>query len=704
MKIYFIGIVIFLGLIIACSVSKRWSYPEAKKENIVENYHGTMVADPYRWLENPDAPETIKWVEAENKLTKNFINKIKVRKKIEERLTELWNFPKYGIPIKRGTRYFFSKNDGLQNQDIIYMQESLDGEAKIVIDPNKFSEDGTIALSGRTFSENGRYMSYALSKSGSDQQEIFIHDIDTGIDFDEKLKWCKFSNMAWTHNHKGFYYNRFPNPETVPKEDRNKYSKIFYHKIGTPQSDDILVYEDPNHKEWLFYPFLSEDGKYLFLHISKGTDTENRIYYRKENSSDDFIKLLDKADAYYGFIDNQGPYFYFQTNLNAPRYKIIAIDIRNPEPQNWKEIIPQQDDVIQFATVVNNQLLVGYLHNAHHKLKIYNMDGSFDREIEFPEIGSITAIGGRKVDTEMFIGYTSFLFPTRIYRYDFKTDELSIFRDSKINFDASKYETKQIFYKSKDGTRIPMFITHKKGLKLNGNNPTLLYAYGGFNISITPNFAVKNLIWIENGGVYASANLRGGGEYGEKWHKAGMLENKQNVFDDFISAAEWLIENGYTSTSKLAIDGASNGGLLTAACLIQKPDLYGAVISRVPVIDMLRYHKFTVGHFWTGEYGNAEKNPEHFNFMYKYSPLHNVKEGVTYPPTLITTADTDDRVAPAHAKKFAATLQEKDSGKNPILIRIETKAGHGAGKPTSKIIEEIADVYAFLFKILNISE
>ena len=677
---------------------KRFDYPVAKKVNVVNNYHGVEVADPYQWLEDPDDNETLSWVEAQNKLTFDYIRSDAAYERLKKRLTELWNYPKYSAPRKRGERYFFSKNDGLQNQSVIYMQQSLESEPAVVIDPNKLSEDGTVALSNLTLSEDGILLAYGLSSSGSDRQEIKVRDVDSGSDYDEVLQWCKFTSIAWKHDNSGFFYNRFPEPGTVPKEDENNYSRVYWHKLSTEQSEDKLVYERPDDKELGFSPFITDDGEYLVLYVWKGTSPKNRIYYRKVNSKGPFIKLLDKADANYVPVHNVGSIFYFKTDLDAPRGRIITIDLNKPDGENLGEIVPQQEDVISFVIVVNNQLVVCFMHDAHHKLKVYDLDGTFVRDIELPTIGSIYGLSGNYNDTEMFVTFASFLYPTTIFHYDFKTNELTTFRKPEIDFDPSRYETKQIFYNSKDGTRIPMFITHKKDLKLNGNNPTLLYGYGGFNASITPHFSISRLIWLEKGGVYAVANLRGGNEYGELWHEAGMLDKKQNVFDDFIAAAEWLINNKYTNTTKLAINGGSNGGLLVAACMNQRPELFGAVLCQVPVTDMLRYHKFTVGRYWVPEYGNAEENEEHFKFLYAYSPLHNVQENVEYPPTLVTSADTDDRVVPAHAKKFVATLQEKYKGRNPILLRVETKAGHGAGKPTTKRIEEYSDIYNFLFK------
>jgi prolyl oligopeptidase len=689
--------------------SQKLKYPVAKTDNVVDDYFGTKVADPYRWLENPDSPETQAWVAAENKLTYDFLKAIPQREKIKAKLTRLWSYPRYSVPYKINGRYFFSKNDGLQNQSVIYMQESLEGEPVIVIDPNTFSADGTVALTSEAYSEDGKILAYGISKSGSDWQEIKVLNIDTDREYDEVLDWCRYSSIAWRHDNQGFYYDRYPDSGSVAEEDRINYNRVYWHKLGTPQSADKLVYERPEDKELGFSPFISDDGKYLFLYVWRGTDEKNRIYYKGVGSQGDFIRLLDKADASYSFIDNLDTIFYFRTNLDSPKGKIIAINIKNPEKENWKEIIPEQKDVLEFAVMVNNQLVTIYMQDAKNKMMLYDLDGTFIKEIELPDLGSIIGISGeiedgiygRKKDKEMFFRFTSFMYPYTIFRYDFTGDKLSVFRAPEIDFDLSGYESKQVFYSSKDGTRVPMFIVHKKGLKLDGNNPVLLYGYGGFNLGITPYFSISRLVFLENGGVFAVANLRGGNEYGEEWHQGGMLGKKQNVFDDFISAAEWLIQNKYTNSKKLAILGGSNGGLLVAACMVQRPELFGAVVCENALTDMLRYQKFTVGRYWVSEYGNAEENPEQFKFLYAYSPYHNVKKGVVYPPTLITTADTDDRVVPAHAKKFSAALQSATAGDNPILIRVETKAGHGGGKPTSKIIEESSDIYAFLFKILG---
>jgi len=677
-------------------------YPPARKDSTIDIYHGIEVADPYRWLEGPDSNETQTWVAQQNKLTADFLATFTAKDKIKARLTNLYNYPRYSAPHKKNSRYFFWKNDGLQNQSVLYMQKTLQGEPAVVINPNLLSQDGTIALTTTAFSKDGTLLAYGLSESGSDRQKIKIHNVDSRRDYHETIQWCRFAKIAFKHNNEGFFYNRFPDPNTVSPEDQTNYNKVYWHKLGTDQAADKLIYERPDDKELSFAPLITEDGKFLILDVHRGSDTKNRIYYRPVQSTEPFIRLLDDADASYEFIANIGSVFYFNTDLEAPRRHIIAIDVNNPGRENFRQIIPEQRDVIDYAAFINNHFVIAYMHDVHHLLKIYDHSGNFVRQIPLPTLGTVTGLSGKQNDTEMFFAFTSFLFPAAIYRYDFTNDKLAVFRKGEIDFDSSLYQTKQVFYHSKDGTRIPMFITHKKNLKLNGSNPTLLYGYGGFYNCQRPSFSVATLTWLEQGGVYAVANIRGGAEYGENWHKAGMLDKKQNVFDDFIAAAEWLIENKYTNPKKLAIKGGSNGGLLTAACMLQRPDLFGAVICQVPVIDMLRYHKFTVGRYWIPEYGNAEADPNQFRFLYAYSPLHNVKDGAEYPPILVTSADTDDRVVPSHSKKIVATLQAKAARKNPVLLRVETKAGHGRGKPISKKIEELTDVYAFLFKILKI--
>ncbi|MBC8075802.1 MAG: S9 family peptidase, partial [Chloroflexales bacterium] len=553
------------------------------------------------------------------------------------------------------------------------------------------------------YSHDGALLAYGTSSGGSDWQEIRVRRVDDGTDFPEVIRWCKFSGIAWKHDGSGFYYNRLPEPGSVPPEDASNYWRVYWHQLGSEQREDRLVYEQPDTPELRFSPFITDDGAYLVLHVSRGTDPTNRVYYRPVESNGPFVRLLDDNDARYSFVDNVGARFFFHTDLEASRGRIIAIHLERPERDHWQEIVPERGEVISFATAVGERLVVAYMRDAHHELRLFDLVGTERGEIALPAPGTIIGLHGRRDDDEMLFGFQSFLYPTLIYRYEVASATLTLFRKAEVSFPVEAYETRQVFYASKDGTRVPMFVTHRRGLELNGDNPTWLYGYGGFNVSVMPYFAVSWLLWLEQGGVLAVANLRGGGEYGEEWHRAGMLAKKQNVFDDFIAAGQWLVSSGYTRPERLAISGGSNGGLLVAACMLQHPELFGAVVCQVPVIDMLRYHRFTIGRYWAGEYGNAEENAEHFAFMYAYSPLHNARAGVNYPPTLVTSADTDDRVVPAHAKKFAATLQHAYKGDNPILIRIETRAGHGLGKPTAKVIEELTDIYTFLFQTFNIS-
>jgi prolyl oligopeptidase len=685
-------------------LQKPLIYPTISRSNQVDEYHGTIVADPYRVLEDPDTEETKTWIEAQNQVTFTYLNEIPAREDIKQRLTKLWDYEKYGTPFKEGDNYFYFKNDGLQNQSVLYTLPTLDGQPRVLLDPNKLSEDGTVALSGISISENGQLLAYGLSISGSDWQEWKVRDITTGADLQDHLQWIKFSGASWTHDHQGFFYSRYDEPNEKTKlEDVNYYQKLYYHQLGTPQSEDILIYHRPEQKEWGFGGSVTEDGKYLIISVWLGTDSKNLVFYKDlTNPQGEVIELINKFEADYSFIGNDDNVFYFRTDLNAPKGKVIAIDIQNPTLGNWPEIIPQAVETLESVSILNNQFVADYLQDAHSQIKIFDLQGNLITEVELPGIGSVSGFSGKRHDTETFYSFTSFTTPGTIYRYDMKIGKSEIFRQPQVDFNADDYETKQIFYTSKDGTKLPMFITHKKGIKLDGNNPTYLYGYGGFNISLTPSFSVSLLIWLEMGGVYAVPNLRGGGEYGEEWHKGGMKEKKQNVFDDFIAAAEWLITSKYTQPAKLAIGGGSNGGLLVGACMTQRPDLFGAALPAVGVLDMLRFHKFTIGWAWVPEYGSAE-NAEDFPILSAYSPLHNLKPGTAYPATLITTADHDDRVVPAHSFKFAAALQAAHNGGAPVLIRIETKAGHGAGKPTTKIIEEAADKWGFLVRVLGIS-
>ena len=684
----------------AIFMTKTNNYPPARKSNQVDDYHGVKVADPYRWLEDLDSEETRQWVEAENKLTFSFLNSIPERAGIRDRLTKLWDYERYGVPFKEGNRYFYTRNSGLQNQSVLYTVDTLDAQPQEVLDPNVLSADGTVAVSGMEASHDGKLLAYSLSASGSDWQEWKVRDVATGKDLSDDLKWVKFSGVSWTRDGKGFFYSRYDEPKSETLKATNYFQKIYYHKLGTPQAEDVLVYERPDQKEWLFAGSVTEDGNYLIINVSEGTDVKSRIYYKDLNAKDaPVVKLLDDFDAAYTFVGNEGTRFWFQTDLQASRGKVIEIDVAKPERSNWKVIVPESKETLQGTTLVNHKFVLNYLKDAYTQVKIYDTTGKFVNEIAFPGIGTAEGFGGKASDKETFYAFTGFTTPTTIYRYDFTTGKSTIFRQPKVDFNPNDFETKQVFYTSKDGTKVPMFITYKKGLKLDGNNPTYLYGYGGFNISLTPGFSVGNLVWMEMGGVYAQPNLRGGGEYGEEWHQAGTKLKKQNVFDDFIAAAEWLIANKYTSTPKLAIGGGSNGGLLVGAALTQRPDLFGAAIPAVGVMDMLRFQLFTIGWAWVSDYGSSA-NPDEFKALYAYSPLHNIKPGTSYPPTLITTADHDDRVWPGHSFKFAATLQAAQAGDAPILIRIETKAGHGAGKPTSKLIDEVADRWAFLVKTL----
>jgi prolyl oligopeptidase len=683
-------------------------YPAARTSDVVDDYHGTRVPDPYRWLEDPDAPESRAWIEAQNRLTAAYLAEIPARRAIRERLTKLWNYPKYGTPFRKGRRYFFFKNDGLQNQSVLYKQASLTANPEALLDPNLLSDDGTVALSTVAVSDDGRLLAYGTSASGSDWEEFRVRDVAQGRDLSDHLKWIKFSGTSWTNDGAGFFYSRYPEPVDKALTDVNRFQRLYYHRLGTDQAQDVLVYERPDQPDWGMNAEVTDDGRYAVLHVWLGTDRRNRVYYldlqdaRRPNVTGEVVRLLDAFDASYAFVGNDGPVFYFLSDLDAPRKRVIAVDTRHPERARWREIIPQGPDVLDGVQIIHDTFVANYMHDASSRLRLFALDGRFVKDLPLPTLGSIGGISGERKDDEMFYAFTSFLYPTTIFRYDFKSGGTSVFKAPAIDFDPSGYETKQVFYTSKDGTRVPMFITHKTGLRLDGSNPTYLYGYGGFNISLTPAFSVAMLAWLEMGGVYAVPNLRGGGEYGEEWHQAGMHDKKQNVFDDFIAAAEYLIAQGYTSTSKLAIAGGSNGGLLVGAAITQRPELFGAALPAVGVMDMLRFHRFTIGWAWVTDYGSADSAAQ-FPYLYKYSPLHNIRAGTRYPATLVTTADHDDRVVPGHSFKFTAALQAVQAGPQPVLIEIETKAGHGAGKPTSKLIEEQADRFAFLVRNLGMT-
>lgn len=680
-------------------------YPDTKTVNQVDIYHGTEVADPYRWLEDDVrvSEDVAAWVKAENEVTFGYLEQIPERDGIQKRLTELWNYEKIGTPFKAGGRYYFFRNDGLQNQSVLWMQKSLDDEPVVLMDPNTWSDDGTVALAGVSFSDYGKYVAYGVQDAGSDWRTWKVKEVATGADLDDAVRWVKFAGIAWTPDGAGFFYSRYDEPvEGAAFQSLNLNQKVYYHRIGDPQSDDVLIYERPDEPEWGFRPKVTEDGRYLVLTCTKGTDHRYRIFVKE--LSDETSKpyaLIDNFDYEYSLAGNDGSTLYFQTNLDAPLRRVIAIDLEQPAQEHWREVVTETADTLTDTDIVGGMIVTTYLKDARTAVKFFSMDGQFVRDVEFPSIGSAYGFGGRQDETETFYSFSSFATPPSTYRYDITTGESTLLRQANVKFDPAEYETSQVFYESKDGTRVPMFLCHRKGLQLDGSNPTILYGYGGFDISMTPGFSVSRLAWMEIGGVYAIANLRGGGEYGEPWHKAGTKLQKQNVFDDFIAAAEWLIANKYTSQEKLAIKGGSNGGLLVGACMTQRPDLFGACLPAVGVMDMLRFQHFTAGRFWVDDFGSSA-DPEEFKALHAYSPYHNLKEGVSYPPTLVTTADTDDRVVPGHSFKFAAQLQACHAGPNPVLIRIETRAGHGSGKPTAMIIEEVADELAFLVKVLGV--
>jgi prolyl oligopeptidase len=689
----------------------RVVYPNTREDETVDDYHGTKVKDPYRWLEDPDSDETAAWVKAQNKVTFGYLETVPSRKKLKERLTELWNYERYSPPFKEGERYFYFKNDGLQNQSVMYKLDNLEAEPKVLLDPNTWSKEGTTALGGYGFSEDGKHIAYNKSVGGSDWRTWHVMNVETGEALPDEVKWSKFSGASWTHDGKGFFYSRYPEPEKGDEmESANYFMKVYYHRLGTAQAEDVLVYEDKENKKRGFSAWVTEDGDYLMIHVWEGTDSRNRLYYAKLGkggalpSKLKVHKLLDDFDAAYHFVGNDKGKFFIRTDLEAPRGKLIAIDTKKPDRKNWKDLIPQGDDKLEGVSMIGGGLLAYWLHNAYDVVTFHDLSGKKVRDIELPVIGSAGGFSGKPGDTETFYSLTSFTYPTTIFHLDLKSGKSTVFRKPKVEFDPGAFETEQVFFESKDGTKVPMFLVYKKGMERNGDNPTELYGYGGFNVNLTPAFSVSLVTWLERGGVYAQPTLRGGGEFGEDWHKAGMLDKKQNVFDDFAAAARWLYDNKVTKKDKLFIRGGSNGGLLVGASITQNPDLFGAGIAQVGVLDMLRYHKFTIGHAWVSEYGSAD-DAEQFKWIYAYSPLHNLKKDTAYPALLVTTADHDDRVVPAHSFKFAAAIQKaqaKDGA--PVLIRIDTKAGHGAGKSTAMLIEEIADRYAFIDKALELEQ
>ncbi len=676
------------------------SYPPTPKIDHVDDYFGTRVADPYRWLEDDTSSAVAAWVAAQNAMTLPYLHNIPFREKIKARLTELYNYPRYSNPFRAGAYYFFSKNDGLQNQSVIYYQKGLDGEPEVFLDPNTFSPDGTVAINLAGFSRDRKYVAYSLRRSGSDWQEMYVIEVASKRQFPDTLRWLKFTGAAWKDD--GFFYSRYDAPAKGKELSQiNAYQKIYYHKLGEPQCKDRLIYEDRDHPLRYFSAQTTEDERFLLLYISEGTDN-NELYCRDLSRGEkEFRPLFTGFTTKSYVIDNIGERLLVQTNADAPNYRVVLIDPLRPAQEHWTTIIPEKPELLESATMVGGKIFAGYLKDVSSHFYQYDLTGKMEREIQFPTLGYAYGFSGEKDDTIVFYTFTSFTYPPTIYKYNIVDGTSEVFKRSEVKFTPEEYVTEQVFYSSKDGTRIPMFITHKKGLQRNGKNPTKLYGYGGFNDKRTPFFSVSNIILLEQGGVFAMPNLRGGGEYGETWHRAGMRENKQNVFDDFIAAAEYLIKEKYTSPPWLAIEGGSNGGLLVGAVMTQRPELFKVALPAVGVMDMLRFHKFTCGWGWVDEYGSSD-DPEQFKYLYAYSPLHNIKEGVHYPATLVTTADHDDRVVPAHSFKFIATLQEKHRGPNPVLIRIDVKAGHGGGKPLSKTIEELTDKWAFLFHNMGV--
>ena len=683
-------------------------YPKTRKEDVADDYFGTKVADPYRWLEDDNAAETKAWVAEQNKVTSAFLASIPRREQIRARLAKLWNFERYGEPFERGGRYFWTYNSGLQNQRVLYTADKLDATPRVLLDPNTLSADGTVSLKDTTPSEDGTLLVYGLSRAGSDWEEFRVREVATGKDRDDLIQWVKFSGASWMKDGSGFFYSRFDEPKKGDElKGKVEFQKLYFHKLGTPQSADTLIYERKDHGDWGFHGSVTDDGRWLIIHVTQGTDTKNRIFYKDLTQPEArVVELLNDFDAAYHFVDNRGSLFFFKTDLDAPRYRVITVNTDAPERAHWHELIPQAEDKLEHVSLVGERLFAMYLKDSRSAVKIFDTGAALHRfsakpagELKLPGIGTVAGFGGRREDTHTFFSFTSFTEPGAIYRMDVASGKYAVWKKPKVDFASADYETKQVFLKSKDGTRVPMFITHKRGLALDGSAPVLLYGYGGFNISLTPAFSVSRAVWLEMGGVYAVATLRGGGEYGAEWHKAGTKLQKQNVFDDFIAAAEWLVANKYTRPEKLAIQGGSNGGLLVGAAMTQRPDLFGAAIPAVGVMDMLRFHKFTIGWAWKSDYGSSE-NADDFKALLAYSPYHNLKPGTRYPATLVMTADHDDRVVPAHSFKFAARLQESQAAAAPpVLIRIETSAGHGAGTALNKVIAETADAWAFLTKV-----
>jgi prolyl oligopeptidase len=695
---------VLLTMTVTALAADSLTYPTTRKEEVVDTLHGVKIADPYRWLEDDNSEKTKKWVKAQNEVTFGYLEKLPRRAEIQSRLKELWNYERVGMPFERGGRWFYSHNSGLQNQPVLMTAESLEAKATLLLDPNAMSKDGTTSLSDYEASEDGKLIAYGVSEAGSDWNTIRLRDIASGKDLEDVIRWVKFSGISWLKDGSGFFYARYDEPKAgAALTAKNEFHKLYFHKLGTSQKEDVLVYERQDEPKWGFGGHVTEDGQYLIIPVWLGTEPKNRLFYKKIAPDAPVVELLNDYDARYDFIDNVGPIFYFHTDLNATCYQVIAIDIRKPQRGNWRVIVPEVPKVLlENVSTVGGKMLCQYLRDAKTEVKCFDMDGKLIREVKLPGIGSAGGFGGHRTDKSTFYTFTSFTEPGAIYRMDLESGESTLWRKPEVKFDGAAFETKQVFVTSKDGTKVPMFIVHKKGLKLDGSNPTLLYGYGGFSISLTPSFSVSRAVWLEMGGVFAMPNLRGGGEYGRDWHLAGVKLGKQNVFDDFIASAEWLIANKYTSSAKLAIQGGSNGGLLVGACMTQRPELYAAALPAVGVLDMLRFEKFTIGWGWRSDYGSVENGAE-FKALLSYSPYHNLKPGTRYPATLVLTGDHDDRVVPAHSFKFGSRLQESQAKDGPpVLIRIETSAGHGAGTALNKMIEKTADEWAFLVKHLGV--
>jgi prolyl oligopeptidase len=665
----------------------------------VDDYHGTRVADPYRWLEDADLPETVRWVEEENEILRTFVDG-PTRDALRRRLAELYDYPRISVPELRGGSCFYFRNTGLQDQSVLYVRR--DGAERVLLDPNALSSDGTVALTLAVPTRDGRLLAYAISRSGSDRQEILVRDVATTRDLPDRVLWAKFTGISWTPGNEGFYYTRFPEPGSVPPGDENYFGKVYFHRLGRPQGEDDLVYERPEDKELFPGAAVTRDGRYLVLSTARGASGKAEIHVRdREAPGSPLVPLFTGFLHDVSFVDEVAGRLFFRTDENATRGRVVAVD--PARGRDAVEVLPEGKDKLEAVAIVHRTLVVHRLRDASSRLELHDLDGRFLREVPLPGLGTVSGLNGEPEDREMFLGFTSFTQPATPYRWDFTGATLTPFEESPVRQDESDYEARQHFFVSRDGTRVPLFLVHRRGLSRDGARPALLYGYGGFNISLTPSYNPATRLWLDRGGVLAVANLRGGGEYGEEWHEAGMRERKQNVFDDFVAAAEWLVAEGWTRPDRLAAQGGSNGGLLVGAVMTQRPDLMGAVLCQVPVADMLRYHRFTVGRFWIPEYGCAD-DPADFAFLHRYSPLHNVKDGVDYPATLVLTADTDDRVDPGMAKKFAARLQAATDGRRPILIRVERKAGHGLGKPITKLIDEMADMYTFLVKALGADE